>query len=886
MPSPLPVRTTCPYCGVGCGILAGRDADGAVSIAGDPDHPANQGRLCSKGSALADTLSLEERLLRPVVHGRETGWDEALSAVASGFAETMARHGPDSVAFYVSGQLQTEDYYVANKLMKGWFGTANIDTNSRLCMASSVAGHRRAFGSDTVPGCYEDLDETDLAVVTGSNLAWCHPVLFQRLLAARERRGTKIVVIDPRRTVTAEAADLHLPLAPGSDVALFNGLLAHLREAGAIEHGFVRDHTSGLEAALDCARRTTLAETVRITGLPERLLEEFFRLFAATPRTVTLYSQGVNQSSSGVDKVNAIINCHLLTGRIGKPGTGPFSLTGQPNAMGGREVGGLANALAAHTDIENPRHRALVRSFWDSPAIPQRPGLKAVDLFRAVGDGRIKAVWIMATNPVDSLPDADRVAAALRDCPLVVVSDMARDTDTTRHADILLPAAGWGEKDGTVTNSERRISRQRRFLDPPGETQPDWWIICQIARRMGFSGFDYDSPAEIFDEHCRLTAFLKDGARDLDLSGLAGLGAEGYDSLEPVQWPVTGRDRKESKRFFGSGGFFTGDRRARFAPVSHRPPASATGPDYPLLLNTGRIRDQWHSMTRTGKATRLMAHLAEPFIEIHPRDAARHGLPDVAIARVESSHGSALLQVTVTDAVRPGEAFAPIHWTDRFAARARIGALFPPHVDPISGQPESKATPVRVSPFVARWRGYGLTRERPSPDRDLYWAASPVEGGWQIEFAGTDRPENWEEEAARLLGLRIRPEDLLVFHDPTAGLYRLAAFEGDRLTAALFISAGPVAISRFWAIAQLAATFRPAMRLQAIAGQGGRAMPDKGPILCACLNVGVKEIAAALAGGAGTVEAIGAATRAGTGCGACRAEIRGMIDAYASQAAE
>ena len=426
-----PVKTTCPYCGVGCGIVAARNASGEIEVKGDPDHPANFGRLCSKGSALAETLSLDDRVLSPIIHGRPTTWDTALDLVAERFQQTIARHGAGSVAFYVSGQILTEDYYVANKLMKGYIGSANIDTNSRLCMASSVAGHKRAFGSDTVPGCYEDLDEADLVVLTGSNLAWCHPVLYQRLVAAKAERGTKIIVIDPRQTATSEIADLHLALQPGSDVALFNGLLMHLAEAGAIDRRYVWQHTSGLHAAILAAGLLNHTDIARITGLAASQLASFYELFAATRRTVTVYSQGVNQSTAGTDKVNAIINCHLATGRIGRPGMGPFSVTGQPNAMGGREVGGLANMLAAHMELADPSHRAIVQRYWSSPRIADRPGLKAVDMFRAVGDGRIKALWIMATNPVASMPDADAVRAAIAGCPFVVVSDVTRDTDTT-----------------------------------------------------------------------------------------------------------------------------------------------------------------------------------------------------------------------------------------------------------------------------------------------------------------------------------------------------------------------------------------------------------------------------------------------------------------------
>ncbi|MEI8444809.1 molybdopterin-dependent oxidoreductase, partial [Mesorhizobium sp. CCNWLY176] len=534
------VRTTCPYCGVGCGVLAGVAADGEITVRGDPDHPANFGRLCSKGSALAETLDLGDRLLYPEIHGRRAGWNEALDLVATKFSQAIAEHGPDSVAFYVSGQLLTEDYYVANKLMKGFVGSANIDTNSRLCMASSVAGHRRAFGSDTVPGTYEDLELADLIVLVGSNLAWCHPVLYQRIVAAREKRpGMKIVVIDPRRTMTADFADLHLAIAPDGDTALFTGLLAYLADGERLNRDYISRHTNGFEEALSAAVALDLAAVSDRTGISEETLARFYSLFANTQRLVTVYSQGVNQSASSTDKVNAIINCHLATGRIGRPGMGPFSVTGQPNAMGGREVGGLANMLAAHMEIENPQHRDRVQRFWKSPAIAERPGLKAVDMFRAVADGRIKALWIMATNPADSMPDADAVEAALRACPFVVVSDIAANTDTIRHAHVKLPATGWGEKDGTVTNSERRISRQRAFLPPPGEARPDWWAMAEVAKRMGFAeAFSYDAPSEIFAEHAALSAFENGGERDFDIGVYAAVDGDGYEALAPFQWPA------------------------------------------------------------------------------------------------------------------------------------------------------------------------------------------------------------------------------------------------------------------------------------------------------------------------------------------------------------
>ncbi|MCF4165227.1 molybdopterin-dependent oxidoreductase [Zavarzinia compransoris] len=876
-------RTTCPYCGVGCGVLATPGPGGAVAIKGDPDHPANFGRLCSKGSALAETLSLDDRLLHPEIGGRRATWDAALDRVAREFKAAVREHGPDAVAFYVSGQLLTEDYYVANKLMKGFIGSANIDTNSRLCMSSSVAGHRRAFGTDTVPGTYEDLEEADLVVLIGSNLAWCHPVLFQRLLAAREKRGTRIVVVDPRRSATAEAADLHLALAPGSDVALLAGLLDHLDRAGCRDRDYVARHTTGLDAALAVAGEVGLAGAALATGLAPDLIRDFYDAFARTARVVTVYSQGVNQSTSGTDKVNAIINCHLLTGRIGRPGMGPFSVTGQPNAMGGREVGGLAHQLAAHMDIADPAHRALVRGFWSAPTIAARPGLKAVDLFDAVHDGRIKALWIMATNPAASLPRADFVTEALARCPFVAVSDVVRETDTTRHAHVLLPAAAWGEKEGTVTNSERRISRQRAFLPPPGEARPDWWMIAGVAKRMGFAGFDYAGPAAIHREHAALSAFGNGGSRDFDIGALAALDDTGYAALAPSQWPLPAEGAARA-RFFADGGFFTGDGRARFIATPPRAPASRPGRTYPLVLNTGRVRDQWHTMTRTGKTARLTSHFAEPFLEIHPADADAAGLRPAAIAAVTSRHGRALLRVLVTERQRKGSVFAPIHWTGQQASRARIDALVAPHVDPHSGQPESKFTPVRVVPFAAAWHGFAASRARPRPEGTDYWALAPAETGFRLELAGSETPADWRAHALALFGAAETAE-VIAYHDATRGHFRLALFEDGVLAAALFIAPEPVETARAWLLGRLGRPLDGVERLRLLAGRGGEAGADPGAIVCSCFSVGVHQIAAAVKGGALTVDAVGACLKAGTNCGSCRMEIGRVIDVCHTQKA-
>ena len=725
------VRTTCPYCGVGCGVLAKIAADGEVSVRGDPDHPANYGKLCSKGLALGETMGLAGRVLYPEIGGKRADWERALDLVAQKFSETIAKYGPDSVGFYISGQLLTEDYYVANKLMKGFFGSANIDTNSRLCMASSVAGHRRAFGEDIVPGVYEDFELADLVVLTGSNTAWCHPVLYQRLLAARKARGTKIIVIDPRRTATADECDLHLALDPGTDVLLFNGLLAHLARAGAVDRDFVERHTSGSVAAIELAGADapSIERVAQGCGLPPADVRLFYDLFALTDRTVTVYSQGVNQSAHGTDKVNAIINCHLATGRIGKPGMGPFSVTGQPNAMGGREVGGLANQLAAHMNFDNAADVDRVARFWNAPNIVRRGGLKAVDMFQAAGDGRIKALWIMGTNPAVSMPDAGRVRAALKACDFVAVSDVTR-TDTTRLADVFLPAAAWGEKDGTVTNSERRLSRQKPFMPTPGDARADWRIICDVATRMGYGGaFAYRTPAEIFREHAALSGFENTGERLFDISALSSIDDDAYDRFAPRPWPAN-NESDVAGRLLGDGRFPTPDGRARFVPVRQEGPALAADAAFPIVLNTGRLRDQWHTMTRTGNVPRLMANAPEPVIDLNPADAGAMMLADGDLAHISSPYGWARAKVRTTPGQRKGQAFLPMHWSGNFAASAAAGSLSAPITDAYSGQPELKNVPVRIARETTNWAGVLITRRDLRPTGFVHW--SRAAGRWRL----------------------------------------------------------------------------------------------------------------------------------------------------------
>jgi assimilatory nitrate reductase catalytic subunit len=797
------VRTTCPYCGVGCGLVVSRRPDGSTAVLGDRSHPANLGRICAKGAALGETIGLEGRLLYPEISGQRVRWETALDRVADEFRTAVREYGPDSVAFYLSGQLLTEDYYVANKLMKGFLGSANVDTNSRLCMSSAVAGHKRAFGSDTVPGCYEDLELANLIVLVGSNLAWCHPVLYQRIAAAKERRPEmKVVVIDPRRTVTCTFADLHLALQPGTDAFLFAGLLVHLQDRGAVDRRFVAEHTSGTSAALSAARAAagSIDEVASACGVPREDVATFFQWFTETERTVTAFSQGVNQSTSGTDKANAILNCHLATGRVGRPGMGPFSLTGQPNAMGGREVGGMANQLAAHMELANPEHRDRVQRFWGGGSLPAKPGLLAVDLFRALEAGRIKALWVMATNPAVSLPDADRVQRALAGCPFVAVSDCIRDTDTTRHADVLLPALGWGEKEGTVTNSERRISRQRAFLPVPGEARSDWWALAEVAKRLGFgAAFSYANAAEIFREHAALSAFENDGERDFDLGGLADLSDDAYSELAPVQWPVPKGTVEGTPRLFGEGRFYSRNGKASFVSVTPRMPKCQVDSESPLVLNTGRMRDQWHTMTRTGRSPRLTIHAPEPTCAVHPQDAAKYGILPGTLVRITSDLGGVVVRAIVDDGQRPGSVFVPIHWNDQNALTARVGALIPPNVDPVSGQPEFKHAAVRIEPCPVAWFGVVMARQPLDLPGLAHCTRIQGHGYWRYEIAGTETEQDWSGRFLHWVTVNPPPSGSWVeCPGPAPSAYRAALLAAGQLSACLFVESAPSLPDRAW----------------------------------------------------------------------------------------
>ncbi len=854
-----PIRTTCPYCGTGCGVIAQKESDGWV-VRGDPEHPANYGRLCSKGTALGDTLGLETRLLQPMVDGRKTDWRTTIVETAGRIRSVIDLHGPDSFAFYLSGQLLTEDYYAANKLAKGFLGTANVDTNSRLCMASTVAGHRRAFGSDTVPGCYEDIELADLVVLVGSNLAWCHPVLFQRLKKAREDRGTTLVVIDPRRTDCCDIADLHLALAPGSDVALFNALLAHCEAAGVLDFAFIDDHTNGFTEALAAARD----DDVTITGLDPAKIAHFFDLFASNKKVVTIFSQGVNQSSAGTDKVNSIINVHLATGRIGHPGMGPFSVTGQPNAMGGREVGGLANQLAAHMGFDTTSVDR-VRRFWDAPRMATKEGLKAIDLFRAVDAGKVKALWIMATNPAVSLPESDLVRRALAKCPVVIVSDCVADNDTLRYAHIKLPVHAWGEKSGTVTNSDRTVSRQLPFLAPAGEAKPDWWAVAQVARELGFGrAFGWQKPAEIFTEYARMTGFENNTTRDLDLTEALTLD---YDRFRPFQWG--------GKRFFGNGRFYTADGRANLLPVTYRAPKEVPNQLFPLRLNTGRYRDHWHTMTRTALAPRLSGHRSEPLLDIHPDDAAKAGLVDGQLAVIRSRLGRMVARSRVTTEQSPGQVFLPMHWNDAFAAQALVGRILPSHTDPVSGQPESKHAAVKVTPFAALWAGALISGDAVAVP--TAWWSRHRQGNSQVTELAGDSPEQKEQLVATLD--QLYGSHRLEIQDQARGIARYAWTVNGQLQAALFIAPGRPEMARSWVSGLIGKPLENgADRAAILAGKAPGGNVDQGPIVCACFSVGLNTIQKLIdSGQASTVAEIGAALKAGTGCGSCIPELKGLL---------
>ncbi len=891
-PSSVEQKTTCPYCGVGCGVTATVENNTIVSVKGDVEHPSNLGRLCVKGSSLSETVSTEGRVLAPRVHGKEVSWDEATSKVAEHFSKTIKEHGPDSVAFYLSGQLLTEDYYVANKLMKGFIGSGNVDTNSRLCMASASTAHKRAFGEDVVPGCYEDFDHADVIFMVGSNAAYAHPIIYQRIVKAKENNpNLKVVVLDPRETATTKDADLHIQLKPGTDGYYYNGLLSFLENNDLINQTYVADHCLGFEDALKTAQAqvaTVEAAAMACDVSPEDLLASY-ELFGRNSKVITVFSQGINQSSSGVDKGNAILNCHLATGKIGYEGAGPFSITGQPNAMGGREVGGLASQIAAHLHFEDPAEIDLVKRFWNAPNMAQKQGLKAVDMFNAIDSGKIKAVWIMATNPVVSMPDADFVKQALEKCPMVVVSECYENADTLACADVVLPATTWGEKQGSVTNSQRTISIQVPMLKAPGSAKNDWDIISTVARKMGFDeAFNYQHPHEIFIEHAQLSGFenisIEESVnrspddtrihRAFDISGLVDLSFEEYHQFTPIQWPINVATPNGVKRLFSQGGFATKTGKANLIPILAKLPKIAPT-EHQVILNTGRARDQWHTMTRTGRVPKLMTHLSEPYIEIHPTDAERFKLADKQLAQVNNRGASLFGRVTVSEKQRIGEVFVPIHWNDSFSASARVSALVNPITDDLCGQPEFKHSPVTLAPFNALWSGYLVSVDSKAMTT-AYWTKSTIASGVKYQLADqTAIPDNQEFIQSMYPDIN----DWVVLKDDKSETLRVAGFL-DNVLVCFFVASTDLSqqYSTQYIESQFGKIHKKGNRFKLLAALDSDRSFDVGAIVCSCFQVGEKTIKQAIESGeCKSAEDLGRKLKCGTNCGSCIPELKSMF---------
>ena len=875
-------RTVCPYCGTGCGVELEVDGGKVVYLSGDKASAANNGELCSKGISLMATIGGAERLICPQMRGttdepfKRASWDEAIGQAAGRFASIIKEHGPESVAFYVSGQLLTEDYYVFNKLMKGFIGSNNIDTNSRLCMSSAVVAYKRAFGADGPPTCYDDIDAAENLFIFGANPAYAHPVLFKRMERAKER-GARVVVVDPRRTATASIADLHIPLRPGTDVALLQSMLNILLWEGVIDKAFIEAHTNGFEAVSKEAGSMTPKRAAAICGIEPAEIAKAAYIFADGP-SLSFWTMGLNQYTTGTDKCNALINLHLATGQTGKPGSGPFSLTGQPNAMGGREVGGLSTMLSAHRELDNPEHREEMERIWGSGKISPKPGYTATDIFRKMDEGAVKAVWIVCTNPAVSLPDLNLVKRALKKAELVIVSD-AYNTETASFAHILLPAATWPEKEGVATNSERSISLLEKAVDPPGEALPDWKIGALFARRLGAeleSDFDrpfgYSSTEEIFEEHKLTTR-----GRDCDITGVS------YRLLRSTghaQWPFPAEGR-QGKRLYEEGLFATPDRRARFMDVKYRPVAEAPDEDYPLSLTTGRIRDQWHTMTKTGRVPQLMMHTPVPELEISARDAEERGLQSGSLAVVASRRGTLMAEVKVTGSIREGVVFLPMHWGLNLA----VNRLTTSQADPYSKEPELKHAAVEVMPFKG-WRALllipGMHVGAGSAIAAKYpYGAVACLGRehvvTRIDLAGEGRLDGDKIEEIDCL-IPLSSDESLTYSDESSGIMRKIWLKGGKLAAVRWTGAEPATEASHLLTMLLKGGDLSAERATLLAPQGGC---RKGgcKTVCSCKGVSESAIASAIEKGTSTVDGIKALLAAGTSCGSCVPQIKEMLSA-------
>ena len=693
--------STCCYCGVGCGVVVNKEKNGTITLEGDKNHPVNQGKLCSKGLNLHYTVNdKSDRLLYPQMRYNKSmpmervSWDEALDRTVAVFKTFIDKYGPDSVAFYASGQCLTEEYYVINKLIKGFIGSNNIDTNSRLCMSSAVAAYKISLGEDSVPVCYDDIELADCFYVTGANPAWCHPILWRRVEARKaENPNVKIIVIDPRVTDSCGIADLHLQLNPGTDITLNHAIGRVLIENGDIDIDFITHHAEGFEQYSKIVFDKTVSESAQICGVSVKDIRLAAQYIADAKGFISMWTMGLNQSAVGVNKNLSLINLNLITGHIGKPGSGPLSLTGQPNAMGGREVGGLSNLLPAHRDLSNPVHRAEVQKFWGGKEISATPGLTATEMFEALNDGRLKAIWIICTDPTVSLPNVRFAEEALKKAKFVVVQEISDKPGSLKYADVILPAATWAEKEGTMTNSERRISYLNKIVDAPGEAIPDSEIICRFARKMGYKGFDFENASAIFDEHVKLTA-----KTNMDMSGVS------YELLKigSVQWPLKSKGKAiDSARLFGDKVFFTASKRAMISAVPDTLTSEMPDDDYPFILTTGRVRDQWHTMSKTGKVNKLNQHIKESFLEINPADAVSLNLNDADLATISSRRGEVRVKVKISPEIKKGVVFLPMHWGKILGNDLnRANNITSDNVDPISKEPDFKYCAVSVTKYV------------------------------------------------------------------------------------------------------------------------------------------------------------------------------------------
>ena len=920
-------KSTCPYCGVGCGVIIESQGAQITGVRGDPDHPANFGRLCTKGSTLhltaSSAVTQQTRLLQPkrrMVRGEKpqaVGWDAALDFAAQSFARIIRDHGPDAVGFYVSGQLLTEDYYVFNKLAKGLIGTNNIDTNSRLCMSSAVAGYKQTLGADAPPACYDDVNHAECIFIVGSNTAYAHPILFRRIEEAKKANPElKIIFCDPRKTDTAEIADLYLPIQPGTDVMLFNGMLHLMLWEGWISAAFIAEHTNGFEALKATVRDCTPELVAQICGIRKDALLAAAKLFATSKTTLSLYCQGLNQSSSGTAKNAALINLHLATGQIGKPGAGPFSLTGQPNAMGGREVGGLANLLSAHRDLANPEHRSEVAALWGVPSVPEKPGKTAVEMFQAAADGEIKALWIACTNPAQSMPDQTTVRRALERAELVIVQEAFSTTATCAYADLLLPATTWGEKDGTVTNSERRISRVRTAVAAPGEARHDWSIAVDFAQRLealaaassGTTRFPYPSPESVWNEHRESTR-----GRDLDITGMS------YTLLDekgPQQWPLKEGETVGKTRLYEDGFFPTPDGRARFVNTVYKPVAEPRESRYPFSLTTGRLRDQWHGMSRTGTLGRLFGHVAEPVIQMHPQDMERRLLKDGDLVHVTSKRGSIVVPVQPSTELGLSQVFMAMHWGEEFLSGASatgqrlagVNALTTSAYCPDSKQPEFKHAAVKVFKAEMPW---SLLAMAWLPAEQVLAARTALQAlmaqfafATCVPFANSNvKDANGQERTGLLFRaanhepvpdavlahietlLQLNVAQALRYADAKRGQRRLALLHrGDTLTTLDgFLLAGDTSAQKW--ITTLLQDALPAQSYgRALLVQG--AIPpiqvvSRGKPVCTCFNVTDMAINAQLKDCRGTpkerLDAVQGALQCGTNCGSCVPQLQRMV---------